>query len=478
MKNRIWYRIKSFGMASVLTVGLMVGCSGKAENVSAEYKNDCREFQENRSPVQQLLDLTVEQTEIAEPTEPPELTKAPELTNIPVPTEAPNQTEVVEPTETPESTGIPEPTEMPEATKAPELTEAAEPTTIPGQTGTPAPAMPEFGSEEEKPSDDKPDKNADFTLSVAGDTNEKKAGETLTYEVILENTGETALEQIELWNAFSDAGLSGDWEEAEGFLIKNDSNAVLEKLEAGEKKMVHYSVKLPEDYNGTIRSSVTGTVRVLPESMEEEPEPEVLTRSASTDTKVLPLKVDFEVKKTADRKMAVPGDTITYQICIRNTGERTIHSVLTTERFRIEGIHAEFLEKEGATLNGSKNQALIGKIEPGEAFGLQAKVTLPEDISGGKLINEVTVVTKETGSKTITAQAAVQLYAEKRTETPIPEENPKKQSRAEQVSSAYAASSSPKTGDPSETERFAGLMGAAMLTGISIFWYRKAKRKH
>lgn len=80
------------------------------------------------------------------------------------------------------------------------------------------------------------------------------------------------------------------------------------------------------------------------------------------------LKAAFEVEKTADRKETYPGETITYQICIRNTGERTLHSVLSTERFLNANIQAQFVQKEGVTLNSTRTQALIPQIAPGEAF--------------------------------------------------------------------------------------------------------------
>ena len=74
--------------------------------------------------------------------------------------------------------------------------------------------------------------------------------------------------------------------------------------------------------------------------------------SCQTDAQVAveELKAAFEVEKTADRTQAYPGDTITYQICIRNTGERTLHSVLSTERFQNAGILAKFVQKEGANI--------------------------------------------------------------------------------------------------------------------------------
>ena len=65
-------------------------------------------------------------------------------------------------------------------------------------------------------------------------------------------------------------------------------------------------------------------------------------------------------------------------LCIRNTGEKTLHSVLSTERFLNANIQAQFMPKEGVTLNSTRTQALISSIAPGEALGLYAVVTIPQ----------------------------------------------------------------------------------------------------
>ena len=50
---------------------------------------------------------------------------------------------------------------------------------------------------------------------------------------------------------------------------------------------------------------------------------------------------------------------MTYQISIHNTGEVTLHSVVTTERFGLAGVTATFQEQRGITLNKSRTQAKI-----------------------------------------------------------------------------------------------------------------------
>ena len=83
--------------------------------------------------------------------------------------------------------------------------------------------------------------------------------------------------------------------------------------------------------------------------------------------------------------------------------------MLTTEKFRTENIPVHFLEKEGMILDSTRTKALVSQLPPGQSVSLQAEIVIPEDISS-KLINEVEVVTKETGEKTMTSSAEVQVH--------------------------------------------------------------------
>ena len=189
------------------------------------------------------------------------------------------------------------------------------------------------------------------------------------------------------------------------------------------------------------------------------------------------LKAAFEVEKTADRKETYPGETITYQICIRNTGERTLHSVLSTERFLNANIQAQFVQKEGVTLNSTRTQALIPQIAPGEAFALYATVTLPQYFANQELVNEVSVISDETGSETIRSQSNLTVNAPETTLTPTPTmfpvltSTPAYQSYdsgyGAKTGNAYAAASKPKTGDETETEKFLIIGIFAVISGIS-----------
>ena len=170
-------------------------------------------------------------------------------------------------------------------------------------------------------------------------------------------------------------------------------------------------------------------------------------------------KASFTVKKTADCDNASPGETVTYQISIHNTGEVTLHSVVTTERFGLAGVTATFQEQRGITLNKSRTQAKIQEIAPGGCVNLKAKVVLPKDLKDQNLMNQIIVVTDETGEESaVRDQATIRVEDKEKDSsgngsgtgngdgTGIGSGN--------SAGTTMAASTSPKTGDTSHKELF------------------------
>ena len=298
--------------------------------------------------------------------------------------------------------------------------------------------------------------------------NEKpKAGETLVYEITVENTGRLPLSDLDLNYSFGDPGLKGTWETAEntggdwegnGSQAADGSSISLEKLEPGMRKLFYLRLPLLEDREDPVRLKVTaaGEDRLL-------------------ETDIIPLEADFEVTKTADRTQAVAGDRILFSICIRNTGERTLHSVLTSERLQTEGLRAEFLEQEGAELNPSKTMALIPEILPGQAVSLRAEVALPENVEDQTLINEVSVVTAETGERTVVSGAEVRIYGI--SPSPEPSETAGYLPEQTAVTRAYAPESAPKTGDGSRPVFWFSLAASGAAAGIYLLTEKRRRRR-
>ena len=304
----------------------------------------------------------------------------------------------------------------------------------------------------------------DFSMELSQEKENPKAGEIVYYHVLLCNTGEREIENLVLQVQAKD--YSVHWQQSqEHFIIDENSQAVLGKLAAGQTQELIFWLQSEESEEGVMEIKVQAYIQ-------NEAEPVKKERVIST--MIQPLKADFTVEKTADCILAGPGDTITYQICIRNTGERTLHSVLSTEKFLDSRIKARFLEMEGVQLNKSGTKALIPKILPGESVGLKAVVVLPEDIESSELINQVTVSSDETKEKQIRSEAAVTVQGITHTPVEGQEDN------QPPYETAYITEhDSPKTGDPMFKEEYEHLMllafGISIAAGVHML-YKKRKR--
>lgn len=285
---------------------------------------------------------------------------------------------------------------------------------------------------------------ADLSLSVQAEDDTIKAGSDLVYTITAENTGECDLKDLRISYNFSEKGLAGEWSEGAEDAVGN--TAYIEKLEASATKIVYLTVHLPEERTTAVSLALTAAAGKV-SGDNDTGEAEEIVKNAELVTQIQALQAAFEVTKTADRSMAVPGDEIRFLICIRNTGERTLHSIVTTERFQLGNVPVKFLEKTGVKLNKAKTKARIEQIAPGEAFGLEAVVTLPEGLEDQNLVNEVSVTTLETGEQTKIAQSEIQVKAA--------EEEKQKETNADidgemgsEQDESRPASTHPKTGDP------------------------------
>ena len=161
-------------------------------------------------------------------------------------------------------------------------------------------------------------------------------------------------------------------------------------------------------------------------------------------------------------KVDVAGTDETFYIDLEMTGQNHCARVVMAAYHT----NVVLLEKDGVVLNKSKTKAKIEKIAPGSAFGLQAIVTLPEDIKDQELLNEVTVTTQETGDQTVSSQAKVQIrQAEEKKEDSVDTDNEETLNAGE----SYPASSHPKTGDP-----YQPFLWLAMIPGslLAAGWIR------
>ena len=309
---------------------------------------------------------------------------------------------------------------------------------------------------------------ADMELSVIAQNKKMKAGQTIRYQVEIANTGKLDLADIRLTSSLSCPKIRQLWEDAEGLLTEG-AVAEFAELKAGESRSFYVQAPLLDEQEKDLEHQVEAEARVK-DRVEE-----VIRKNASTINGLEALKADLSVKKTADKETAAPGETVTYQICIVNTGEKTLHSVVGTERFQAAGIHAQFLEQEGVTLNSSRTKAMIQQILPGEAVSLQAVVKIPGKTADQKLFNQVTVTSQETGERLMEASASVMVKGEVAItpEEGLPLQGDDQGPASGQIQMARTASTHPKTGDDTRRDLWTLLAVTALVTVLGGIWLRK-----
>ena len=309
---------------------------------------------------------------------------------------------------------------------------------------------------------------ADMELSVIAQNKKMKAGQTIRYQVEIANTGKLDLADIRLTSSLSCPKIRQLWEDAEGLLTEG-AVAEFAELKAGESRSFYVQAPLLDEQEKDLEHQVEAEARVK-DRVEE-----VIRKNASTINGLEALKADLSVKKTADKETAAPGETVTYQICIVNTGEKTLHSVVGTERFQAAGIHAQFLEQKGVTLNSSRTKAMIQQIPPGEAVSLQAVVKIPGKTADQKLFNQVTVTSQETGERLMEASASVMVKGEVAItpEEGLPLQGDDQGPASGQIQMARTASTHPKTGDDTRRDLWTLLAVTALVTVLGSIWLRK-----
>lgn len=309
---------------------------------------------------------------------------------------------------------------------------------------------------------------ADMELSVIAQNEKMKAGQTIRYQVEIANTGKLDLADIRLTSSLSCPKIRQLWEDAEGLLTEG-AVAEFAELKAGESRSFYVQAPLLDEQEKDLEHQVEAEARVKDRA------DEVIRKNASTINGLEALKADLSVKKTADKETAAPGETVTYQICIVNTGEKTLHSVVGTERFQAAGIHAQFLEQEGVTLNSSRTKAMIQQIPPGEAVSLQAVVKIPGKTADQKLFNQVTVTSQETGERLMEASASVMVKGEVAItpEEGLPLQGDDQGPASGQIQMARTASTHPKTGDDTRRDLWTLLAVTVLVTVLGGIWLRK-----
>lgn len=297
-----------------------------------------------------------------------------------------------------------------------------------------------------------PAAHMDFSVEMEAKEKALYTGKRIHMAVNLTNNDQVPFYKISLQAKVKEQELVPVWEKEPGLEVL-ESGAVLECLSAGETRILSFYIDPDMDQKSNLELELFAKTE-NPVSLEKVAEKQLTLQQG---------KASFTVKKTADCDNASPGETVTYQISIHNTGEVTLHSVVTTERFGLAGVTATFQEQRGITLNKSRTQAKIQEIAPGGCVNLKAKVVLPKDLKDQNLMNQIIVVTDETGEESaVRDQATIRVEDKEKDGNGNGSGNGNGGGNGDGTGigsgnndgSTMAASTSPKTGDTSHKELF------------------------
>ena len=295
-----------------------------------------------------------------------------------------------------------------------------------------------------------PAAHMDFSVEMEAKEKALYTGKRIHMAVNLTNNGQVPFYKISLQAKVKEQELVPVWEKEPGLEVL-ESGAVLECLSAGETRTLSFYIDPDMNQKSNLELELFAKTE-NPVSLEKAAEKQLTLQQG---------KASFTVKKTADCDNASPGETVTYQISIHNTGEVTLHSVVTTERFGLAGVTATFQEQRGITLNKSRTQAKIQEIAPGGCVNLKAKVVLPKDLKDQNLMNQIIVVTDETGEESaVRDQATIRVEDKEKDGNGSGNGNGGGNGDGTGIGSGnndgstMAASTSPKTGDTSHKALF------------------------
>ncbi len=256
---------------------------------------------------------------------------------------------------------------------------------------------------------EQPDRKAAITKSYKGEASGKegkyKPGDTIQYEITVENTGNVALENfivkdvmtatdgntvVDLSNQIEADGITTEGGETYGDGVTWDPKAKqfkIDQIEAHKSVKILYKYEVqPEDVGKKIQNVAVGVIdgEKTPEATPNE-EPEVEKRSLKVEKVVLDSAGDPMTQEELENAKFGVG-TLRFRVTVTNTGNVTLNDVRVTDVMRAENA-------EGAT-GARKAELVTGNdtfdLEAGKSEVLEYTYTITEADLGCKLYNVAT----------------------------------------------------------------------------------------
>ncbi len=208
-------------------------------------------------------------------------------------------------------------------------------------------------------------------LSKAADKTTAKVGEVITYTVTVKNTGNVALENLEITDSLAGIKFTDT-----NNVTYADGKFTVKVLAVGATETIEYTYTVTEDDVGkTVKNAVVANV---PDDKDDDNE---------TETKVENPSV--ELTKTADKTEAKVGDTITYTVTVENTGNVALENLEITDS--LAGI--KFTDTNNVTYANGKFTVKV--LDETETVTFSYTYVVKTSDEGRNLVNTVVALDEE-----------------------------------------------------------------------------------
>lgn len=202
-----------------------------------------------------------------------------------------------------------------------------------------------------------PDTDIPVDPVKTADKNVAKVDEVVTYTITVTNNDTVAKENL---TVVDNNNFTGDIEAADGngYVYNGDRSWTIANIEAGETINIIYTYTVKTEDPSTLVNEA---------EVRYEENGELVT--IPTDEVEVEKPVDGEVTivKSADKKIAYPGDTVTYQVTVHNGKAEDVRNVTVTDANNFSG---EIVAVDGSDYRFENGKFIIGEIKAGGSVTL------------------------------------------------------------------------------------------------------------
>ena len=228
-----------------------------------------------------------------------------------------------------------------------------------------------------------------LTVKKTADASTVQVGTPITYTVEVKNDGYSVMKNVvisdTLWTSDTVIEATGD---VTGEYDTDESKYYIEKLEPGEYVTLTYT------YTPTEAGRLENKVTVTSDGLDIVPDDSVIVEVTPEPT---PDEPGISVTKTVSDRTPDVGDTITYTITVKNTGNTVIDEFTVKDSMWEYGMPI-YVDGELAYVNsGDSYTVKTADLEPGGSITISYTYTVRNADEGDRITNYVTVTTPGDG---------------------------------------------------------------------------------